>query len=116
MEKFNDLQELQNYVEKLISMSMESIKQDIRIDIDNILDNLTTAPAHNNHTVIVNPKTNKLWINSILDLITQGTSSTSINYADYSTGARILGFLTSSSTSSSSSSSSHHSTPSILQK
>ena len=92
MEKFNDLQELQNYVEKLISMSMESIKQDIRIDIDNILDNLTTAPVHNNHTVIVNPKTNKLWINSILDLITQGTSSTSINYADYSTGARILGF------------------------
>lgn len=117
LEKFNDLQQLQNYVEKLISMSMESIKQDIRIDIDNILDNLTTAPAHNNHTVIVNPKTNKLWINSILDLITQGTSSTSINYADYSTGARILGFLTSSSTSSSSSSSSsHHSTPSILQK
>ncbi|KAF6069863.1 hypothetical protein FOB64_002570 [Candida albicans] len=114
LEKFNDLQQLQNYVEKLISMSMESIKQDIRIDIDNILDNLTTAPAHNNHTVIVNPKTNKLWINSILDLITQGTSSTSINYADYSTGARILGFLTSSSTSSSSSS--HHSTPSILQK
>ena len=53
-------------------MSMESIKQDIRIDIDNILDNLTTAPVHNNHTVIVNPKTNKLWINSILDLITQG--------------------------------------------
>lgn len=127
LEKFNDLQELQKYVEKLISKSMESIKQDIRLDIDNILDNLTLVSNNNNnnnngngnetknHNVIIDPKTNKLWINSILDLITQGTSSTSINYADYSTGARILGFLTTSS-SSSSSSSSHNHHHSILEK
>ncbi|EMG48404.1 hypothetical protein G210_1030, partial [Candida maltosa Xu316] len=88
-EKLKDLKELEKYVDKLISESAESIKQDVRLEIDNLFDNLTIV-----NNTIVEPNTSKVWIDSILNLISRG--STLVNYADYSCGARILGFLTKS--------------------
>ncbi|RCK58787.1 hypothetical protein Cantr_07183 [Candida viswanathii] len=87
LENLSDIKELKEYVNTMIKSSVDSIKQEVKADYDGLLDNLTFV-----NSTIVEPSSNKIWVDSVLNLISRG--STLVNYADYSSGARILGFLT----------------------
>lgn len=87
IENLNDINRLREYVDTSVQNSVDSIKQEISLEYDELMNNLTVSNGS-----IGSPNNNKIWLDSVLGLISRG--STLVNYADYSSGSRILGFLT----------------------
>ncbi|KAK6200171.1 uncharacterized protein RJT21DRAFT_41539 [Scheffersomyces amazonensis] len=85
--------ELERYLDKRFLFNNKFI-----IDkFNNLVDNLNLAASSNTNSTedsftVLKESTNKLLLNQLLEIFSQG--SVKVNYADYSIGARILGFLT----------------------
>ncbi|EGW35447.1 uncharacterized protein SPAPADRAFT_48439 [Spathaspora passalidarum NRRL Y-27907] len=85
-------EELKAYIDSQVTQALDHLNEEIHSRLSYILDNLTIV----NNTIIPDTQihpSNEIWLNSMLDLFSRG--SIKVNYADYSLGARILGFLTS---------------------
>ncbi|MDC6271436.1 hypothetical protein PP707_03980, partial [Acetobacter pasteurianus] len=91
-ESLSDFQSLKQHVDMAIEDVANTIKVDVQSSIDEIFDGITII---NDTLVPQHATTSQIWVNSMVDLISK--SSKHKNYAEFTNGARILGFLTSKS-------------------
>lgn len=92
LESLSDFQSLKQHVNMAIEDVANTIKVDVQSSIDEIFDGITII---NDTLVPQHATTSQIWVNSMVDLISK--CSKHKNYAEFTNGARILGFLTSKS-------------------